>query len=119
MLPFFKLYRIGHLWKHFICNFTIPMKSFLSTKAKHYFGSLAILLAAILAMTLMSGCAASLTDFGYEGGPTSTININQTINDGFGEPWNIPTNFWPYNPYSTVYSPYSGTFSSSRQYWPK
>lgn len=82
-------------------------------------GNLSIMIVTILTMTQMSGCAASLTDFGYEGGPTTTININQTINDGFGEPWNIPTNFWPYNPYSTVYSPYSGTFSSSRQYWPK
>lgn len=96
------------------------MKLSLLTKTIHHIGNLPnILLVAIFAITLISGCVSSLTDFGYEGGPTTTVNPNEWINVGFGEPRDIPTSFWPYNPYNTVYYPYSGTFSSSRQYDPK
>ena len=87
---------------------------------KRVAGSLSIMIVTILTMTLMSGCAASLTDFGYEGGPTTTVNPNERINDGYGEPRAPFFGFnGKYNPELTLYYPYSGTFSSSRQYWPK
>ena len=40
----------------------------LPNETKHFIRSLQTILVATLTMTLMSGCAASLTDFGYEGG---------------------------------------------------
>ena len=96
------------------------MKSFFLIKTIRLIGSLTILLITILTMILMSGCAASLTDFGYEGGPTTTVIPNKRINDGYGEPSAPFFGFdGRYNPKLTIYYPYSGTFSSSRQYWPK
>ena len=95
------------------------MKSFSQIKTKHLGESLSILIVAILAMTLMSGCAASLTDYGYKGGPTTTVNINKLINDGYGETDSQPFfSIYHYDPTLSVYYPYtdSGTFPSSRQY---
>ena len=95
------------------------MKPFSQIKTKYFGKSLSILIVAIISMTLMSGCAASLTDFGYEGGPTTTVNINKMINNGYGETDSKPFfSIYHYDPTLSVYYPYSssGTFSSSRQY---
>lgn len=84
---------------------------------KRVAGSLSIMIITILTMTLMSGCAASLTDFGYKGGLTTTVNPNRTINTGYGAPSQLPDmNLYSYDPTYTVYYLYSGTFDSSETY---
>ncbi len=95
------------------------MEVFSQIKTKHLGENLSILIVAILAMALMSGCSASLTDYGYKGGPTTTVNINGLINNGYGETDSQPFfSIYHYDPSLSVYYPYTnyGTFSSSRQY---
>lgn len=93
------------------------MKAFSQNSTKRLSGNLPIVIVAVLVMKLISSCAASLTDYGYKGGLTTTVNPNRTINTGYGAPFYLPDmNLYSYDPTYSVFYLYSGTFYSSETY---